>query len=108
MYLLVLTGNDYTNNLHNKNVTTPASGDDSTATSMFRIELPGNFKAVEDEINEDDQSFVLVAVISDVPDSHSVCFQTGPNCPQDQCYGRIGATEIQILDNDRKFLLMIQ
>ena len=91
--------------MRNKNVTIPARADDSTATSMISIELPGNFKAVEDEINEDDQSFALVAVVRDVPDDYPVCFQTGPNCVE--CHGRIGATEIQILDNDRKFLLMI-
>ena len=91
--------------MRNKNVTILASADDSTATSMISIELPGNFKAVEDEINEDDQSFALVAVVRDVPDDYPVCFQTGPNCVE--CHGRIGATEIQILDNDRKFLLMI-
>ena len=88
--------------MRNKNVTIPASADDSTATSMISIQLPGNFKAVEDEINEDDQSFALVAVVRD---DYPVCFQMGPNCVE--CHGRIGATEIQILDNDRKFLLMI-
>ena len=49
-------------------------------------------------MNEIEQSFALVAVLGvDVPDSF-ICFQRQvDDC---DCFGRIGATEIKIVDND--------
>ena len=58
---------------------------------------------IDDEIDEFEQRFILVAEIgSDVPDSF-VCFQrqaTGDT----GCMGRAGATEIKIVDNDGEYL----
>ena len=57
---------------------------------------------VDDNINEIDQSFALVAKIGpDVPDGIS-CFQT--QVGESLCNGRVGATEIKITDNDRKLV----
>ena len=56
---------------------------------------------VDDNIDEDQQSFVIVAEIGpDVPDGVS-CFQITEGAAR--CHGRQGATEIRIIDNDRKF-----
>ena len=55
---------------------------------------------VDDNIDEDQQSFVIVAEMGpDVPDGVS-CFQVTEGAAQ--CHGRQGATEIRIIDNDRK------
>ena len=73
------------------------------------------FKIVDDDIDEDEQSFVIVAEIGDdVPDKFATRAETGFNTSESiscfqlgvggtECFGRRGATEIRIDDNDRKF-----
>ena len=62
------------------------------------------FNVVDDNIDEDEQSFAIVTEIGpDVPDGVS-CFQTGVGVTK--CFGRRGATQITIIDNDRKFLIL--
>ena len=64
------------------------------------FELPQFFTINDDNIDEDEQSFAIVAEIGrDVPENIS-CFQTGVG--ERDCFGRRGATEIRITDNDRK------
>ena len=67
------------------------------------FEIPREaFTIVDDNIDEDEQSFAIVAEIGpDVPENIS-CFQLGVGLTQ--CHGRRGATEIRIIDNDRKLL----
>ena len=56
---------------------------------------------VDDNIDEDEQSFAIIAEIgADVPDAVA-CFQAEEG--QTDCFGRRGATEIRITDNDRKY-----
>ena len=58
------------------------------------------FNIFDDNIDEDEQSFAIVAEIGpDVPENIS-CFQIaeGPTI----CHGRRGVTEIMITDNDRE------
>ena len=97
IYLLVPLGKDFTDNP--SVVTIPASPDRSGV-----FEIPANFTTIEDdEIDEFDQSFILVAEIgSDVPDSF-VCFQRQA-IGDTGCRGRAGATEIRIVDNDGEYL----
>ena len=60
---------------------------------------------VNDDVDEDWQSFALVAEIGrDVPDEVS-CFETVTETPF--CSGRQGATEIRIIDDDGKFNINI-
>ena len=85
-----------------------SSGDDFT-TEPLVITVPANrrsysietfFNISDDNLDEDEQSFAIVAEIGrDVPDGVS-CFQIaeGPT----ECHGRRGATEIRITDNDRE------
>ncbi|CAI8036861.1 hypothetical protein GBAR_LOCUS20652, partial [Geodia barretti] len=55
------------------------------------------FTIDDDDIDEDEQSFAIVAEIGpDVPDGIS-CFQLRRST---ECFGRRGATEIRIIDND--------
>ena len=62
--------------------------------------VPEFFTIVDDDIDEDEQSFAIVAEIGpDVPEN-VCCFQLGVG--EIQCHGRRGATEIRITDNDRK------
>ena len=71
---------------------------DSTKLGVFRIELVNI--TYDDEIDEIEQSFTLVAEIGDdVPDSFA-CFQR--HVGDTDCFGRTGATEIRIMDNDGK------
>ena len=74
------------------NITVPA---DSTT-----FELPPYFTINDDNIDENEQSFAIVAEIGrDVPENIS-CFQTAVG--ETDCFGRRGATEKKITDNDRK------
>ena len=85
------------------------SGDDFT-NEPLTITVPANrrsyaietfFNISDDNLDEDEQSFAIVAEIGpDVPDGIS-CFQTGVG--RTECHGRRGATEIRIIDNDREF-----
>ena len=86
----------------------PISSVSDFSDQPITIEVPANdggiftlsefFTIVDDNVDEYDQSFAIVAEIGpDVPENIS-CFQryvweTG-------CRGRRGATEIRILDND--------
>ena len=104
MYIIVLqlnistlhTGVDFINTSFT--LTVPAS---ETERGLYTIPLPDVF-VVDDVINENCQSFALVAEIgSDVPDSFT-CFQRSGcrECCGGQCFGRTGAIEIKIVDND--------
>ena len=84
-------GDDFTN--EPLTITVPANQQRYTIEQFFNIS--------DDNIDEDRQSFAIVAEIGpDVPDGIS-CFQTGVG--QRECRGRQGATEIRITDNDREF-----
>ena len=73
------------------------SATEDSATSTFTI--PKLFQVVDDNVNEIEQSFVLVAQLGpDVPEEFA-CFQTQVGVTE--CLGRKGATEIKIVDNDR-------
>ena len=62
--------------------------------------IPELLMAVDDNINEEEENFAVVAEIGeDVPDGVS-CFLTAAGASQ--CNGRIGATRFRITDNDRK------
>ena len=64
------------------------------------FEIPPFFSINDDNIDEYEQSFAVVAEIGpDVPENIS-CFQTAVG--ETECFGRRGATEIRITDNDRK------
>ena len=63
-------------------------------------ELPQFYSVIDDNIDEDEQSFALqVEIGTDVPSSTS-CFMLGQDTTD--CVGRLGATKINIRDNDRK------
>ena len=71
-------------------VTIPANRRSFTIPTFFTIN--------DDNLDEYEQSFAIVAEIGpDVPDGVS-CFQNADI----ECQGRRGATEIRITDNDRK------
>lgn len=55
---------------------------------------------IDDNINEIEQSFALVAHLGDDVPDRFVCFQR--QVGDEECLGRMGATEIRITDNDRK------
>ena len=73
-------------------VTIPADSTTFAVSTFFNIN--------DDNIDEDEQSFAIVAEILDVPENMS-CFQTAPGTIP--CYGTCAATEIRITDNDREF-----
>ena len=83
-------------------VTVPAA----TTLGPQTFELPEFYSIVDDEINEVEQSFALVAEIG--PDVTDTCYVNGiiSECScfkiEYECFGRSGATEIRITDNDRE------
>ena len=87
----------------------PSTGEDFTVEPLV-ITVPANqqryaiqqfFTIKYDDIDEDEQSFAIVAEIGpDVPDGIS-CFQTAEW--ETDCFGRRGAIQIRITDNDREF-----
>ena len=90
--VLFSLGDDFTN--EPLTITIPANRRSYTIEQFFNIS--------DDNIDENEQSFAIVAEIGpDVPDGVS-CFQTGEGGTR--CFGRLGATEIRITDNDRRFL----
>ena len=60
---------------------------------------------IDDNIDEDEQSFALVAEILDVPENTS-CFQI--QAEMTECSGNRGATKIRIVDNDGKHLYFLK
>ena len=67
------------------------------------FEVPNFFEVIDDDINENEQSFAIVAELGpDVPDTpfNFSCFQF--KVRGTECFGRSGATKITITDNDRK------
>ena len=67
------------------------------------FELPTFFRVIDDDIDEVEQSFAIVAElgpdVTDTPFNFS-CFQLRAGATA--CFGRCGATTIRITDNDRK------
>ena len=91
-YSFLPSGDDFTN--EPLTITIPANRRSYTIETFFNIS--------DDNIDEDEQSFAIVAEIGrDVPDG-VCCFQTAVGTTR--CFGRLGATEIRITDNDCKFL----
>ena len=88
-------GADFTN--VSITITIPASEESALTTFV----LPEMFDIIDDDINEIDQRFALVAQLGrDVPDRFA-CFQE--QIGDTECFGRTGATEIRIADNDGMF-----
>ena len=93
--LKFITGTDFSN--RQLSFTIPAN--------VEAYEIPQFFTITDDNIDEDQQSFAIVAEIgSDVPDGVS-CFQIAAG--DTDCHGRRGAIEIKIIDDDRKFVVSL-
>ena len=73
------------------------------ATTVF--EVPDFFNVIDDDIDEVEQSFAIVAElgpdVTEVPFNFS-CFQL--QAGERECFGRRGATRIRITDNERKLI----
>lgn len=92
-------GADFTN--VSFTITIPASEDSATT-----FVVPEMFDVIDDNINEIDQSFALVGQLgSDVPERFA-CFQE--QVGDTECFGRTGATEIRIADNDGNFFILLE
>ena len=88
------TGEDFTD------VATTAEVPAATTDSIQIYEIPNFFSVRDDNVNEFTQSFAVVAEIGpDVPEN-STCFRRQAGLGD--CFGRRGATEIRIIDNDRE------
>jgi hypothetical protein len=78
-----------------KRIEVPASADGYGLKQLVIVDV---VRVIDDDINEIDQTFVVVAEIGpDVPDRF-VCFQSQPE--QINCGQRHSATQITIVDND--------
>ena len=72
-------------------------------TGVQDFVLPNFFRVIDDDIDENEQSFAIVAElgpdVTDTPFNFS-CFQL--QAGETICFGRRGVTRIRISDNDRK------
>ena len=69
---------------------------------MSVFQLPPAFHIIDEAVNENEEIFALVAEVGpDTPD-RMVCFQKIPG--NTTCHGRLGATQIEITDNDGQWL----
>ena len=84
------------------------SSDRDFSSGTINITIPANrmlfeiqifFTIADDDINEVQQTFAIIADIIDVPENIS-CFQS--TIGESICQGRRGATTIRITDNDRE------
>lgn len=106
MYI-VLLHHFYTNTVcysHIENDFTHSTVTVEIPANRFFFDLPYFFSVSDDNIDEFNQSFAIVAEIGqDVPDTPTnfSCFQTAAE--QTECLGRRGATVIRIIDDDCKF-----
>ena len=66
--------------------------------NRMSFEIQKFFTIADDDINEVQQTFAIIADIIDVPENIS-CFMHAIGY---SCYGRRGATAIRITDNDRE------
>ena len=85
------------------------SPDPDFSDSFIDVTIPANhttfiiptfFTINDDNIDEDEQSFAIVAEILDMPEI-ILCSMTTPGIIH--CFGTRGATEIRITDNDCEF-----
>ena len=60
-------------------------------------QFPTFFEVVDDEVNEIEQSF---AVIARIEDTHVGCFKVVVGATE--CFGQYGAVQVKISDNDGK------
>ena len=103
---LYFVGEDFTDTC--TQVTVPAA----TTPGPQTFDIEQFFNVIDDDINEFEQSFALVAEIGD--DVTATCFVEGVGMTECSCFqtvigetdcsGKIGATEIRIIDNDRKYI----
>ena len=95
LFACSFVGADFTN--VSITITIPASEDSALTTFV----IPEMFDVIDDDINEIDQRLALVGQLGDdVPDRFA-CFQE--QIGDTECFGRTGATEIRIADNDGKY-----
>ena len=64
------------------------------------FEIPMFFNVTDDDIDEYGQSFAIFAELGPDVSDRIACFQLQTG--ETECFGRRGATEIRITDNDRK------
>ena len=67
--------------------------------------FPFLFQVIDDDIDEYEQSFAIVAELGPDVSDRIACFQL--QAGDSGCFGRRGATEIRITDNDRKYFFIL-
>ena len=80
--------------------------------TAFDVQIPVNsvsvdicqFLVYDNNIDEDEQAFAIVAEILDVPEN-VICFQIGLG--NTKCLGSRRATRIRIIDNDGKHFVVL-
>ena len=99
-----LSGSDFTDNC--STVIVPAA----TTPGIQTYTLPQFFTIIDDDMNEVEQSFALLAEIEndncyegEEGITQCACFQT--QVSETECFGRSGATKIRIKDNNRKWYI---
>ena len=82
------------------NITVTIPPTENNTTTGYQ--LPPAFHIINEAVNENQEIFALVAEVGpDTPD-RMVCFQR--RLGDTTCHGRLGATQIEIIDNDGRWL----
>ena len=81
------------------------SAEVTISADSVKFDIRSLVTVIDDNTDEDEQSFAVVAEILDVPETIS-CFQI--QAGNIECLGNRGATEIRIVDNDGKHLYFLK
>ena len=73
--------------------------------NTFQLPLDSSFQIIDDSVNENMESFALVAEV-ELPDNETLCFKISVS--DTMCHGRVGATQINVIDNDGEYIHSFQ
>ena len=74
--------------------------------AMSSLTFHPPFEIVDDKVNENEERFYLIAEVGpDVP-KDVVCFLR--EAGDTTCHGQVGAAQIDIIDNDGKYMIVIR
>ena len=70
--------------------------------AMSSFTLPPPFEIVDDKVNENEEMFYLIAEVGPEVPKDVVCFLR--EARDTTCHGRVGVAQIDIIDNDGKYM----
>ena len=96
LYLICILDLDFTS----ESITFELHRTEYDEPNTFQLPLDSSFQIIDDSVNENMESFALVAEV-ELPDNETVCFKRSVS--DTMCHGRVGATQINVIDNDGEY-----